>query len=104
MLVGRAQFRLLRYTLANLIDLIDWKSIEMNFKGQNNELVSLSNGNGPVSSLLEDVRCHNFTMGQPHRQEFTSPGYPNNYPAKVDCFLVIQGSFSLAKSKTPVEY
>ena len=29
----------------------------------------------------------------PHKQEFYSPGYPANYPAKVDCFLVISGLF-----------
>lgn len=39
----------------------------------------------------EDVRCYNFSVGQPHRQEFYSPGYPGSYPPKIDCILVLKG-------------
>lgn len=45
----------------------------------------------PVEASLEDVRCYNFSVGMPPRQEFYSPGHPANYPAKVDCLLVLKG-------------
>ena len=45
----------------------------------------------PIEASLEDVRCYNFSVGMPHRQEFYSPGHPANYPPKVDCLLVLKG-------------
>ena len=40
----------------------------------------------------EDVRCHNFSVGNPRLQEFYSPGYPGKYPPKSDCILALKGS------------
>ncbi|KZS08530.1 putative Neuropilin and tolloid protein 2 [Daphnia magna] len=58
--------------------------------GWKSDLVALSQIKDPVDASLEDVRCYNFSLGMPHRQEFYSPGHPANYPPKIDCLLVIK--------------
>lgn len=61
--------------------------------GGRSDLVVMSQIKDPIEASLEDVRCYNFSVGMPHRQEFYSPGHPANYPPKVDCLLVLKGFF-----------
>ncbi|GJQ79088.1 hypothetical protein Trydic_g5344 [Trypoxylus dichotomus] len=37
-------------------------------------------------------RCYDFEYGDPERQVFCSPGYPNrNYSSSIECFRVLEG-------------
>lgn len=59
-----------------------------------------SSGGDPITQIQqEDPRCHNFSVGQPYRQEFYSPGYPGSYPAKIDCILVLKGIRTIPSPK-----
>lgn len=60
---------------------------------KSHDLVALSQL-GPADTVEDVNRCYNFSVGMTHKQEFYSPGYPANYPAKVDCFLVLSGKLN----------
>lgn len=46
---------------------------------------------GPTSLQTLEERCFNFSVGDPSKQEFYSPGYPAKYPPKADCILTLAG-------------
>jgi len=46
-----------------------------------------------VSLLTDEERCYNFSIGDPYKKEFYSPGYPAKYPAKADCILTLKADY-----------
>lgn len=52
-----------------------------------------------LSNEMEDLNpqldpsdpCYRFTNVDKVKQEFYSPGYPNNYPNKTECVLILTG-------------
>lgn len=39
-------------------------------------------------------KCEKFQVGDPTKQEFYSPNYPEQYPNQTDCVRVLEGKFS----------
>lgn len=37
--------------------------------------------------------CETFAIGNEEQKTFFSPGHPENYPNKTDCFKVLSGEF-----------
>ena len=48
-------------------------------------------GEGTVDVRTEVERCFNFSVGDRRKQEFYSPGFPAEYPSRVDCILILKG-------------
>lgn len=44
------------------------------------------------SEGASDTACQAFVEGNPERQEFYSPGWPDPYPNKTDCVLILEGT------------
>jgi len=38
-----------------------------------------------MDNWIKEGYCKNFTIGNPHRSEFYSPGFPANYPPNINC-------------------
>ncbi|XP_053402482.1 neuropilin and tolloid-like protein 1 isoform X2 [Mercenaria mercenaria] len=44
----------------------------------------------PMVNDYINPACYNFTHGNYHNMEFYSPGYPKQYPNKIDCVMYLQ--------------